>query len=119
MEWRGTRSAPSYRQSRPQLESAGRQAGPPHKKRSSPAPSQSSRPAARWIPAATRLKSVNAVPTSLWCSRPELAGSIERGLPRRDIRALVDQYVGELLNSVDTTPAGVILGCTHAAPTAY
>ena len=44
---------------------------------------------------------------------PELAGSIERGLPRRDIRELVEQYVGELLNSIDTTPDGVILGCTH------
>ena len=44
---------------------------------------------------------------------PELAGSIERGLPRRDIRALVEQYVGELLHSIDTTPDGVILGCTH------
>ena len=44
---------------------------------------------------------------------PELAGSIERGLPRGDIRELVEQYVGELLNSIDTTPDGVILGCTH------
>ena len=44
---------------------------------------------------------------------PDLAGSIERGLPRRDIRALVEQYVGELLNSIDTTPDAVILGCTH------
>jgi len=44
---------------------------------------------------------------------PELAVSIERGLPRRDIRALVEQYVGELLHGIDTTPDGVILGCTH------
>ena len=44
---------------------------------------------------------------------PDLAGSIERGLPSRDIRDLVEQYVGELLNSIDTTPDGVILGCTH------
>src|SRR5512143_716203 len=28
---------------------------------------------------------------------PELAGSIERGLPRQDLRALVDRYVSELL----------------------
>jgi glutamate racemase len=44
---------------------------------------------------------------------PELAGSIEQGLPRRDIRELVEQYVGELLDRADTTPDGVILGCTH------
>ena len=44
---------------------------------------------------------------------PELAGSIERGLPRRDVRELVEQYVGELLNSVATPPDAVILGCTH------
>jgi glutamate racemase len=44
---------------------------------------------------------------------PELAGSIERGLPRREIRELVEQYVGELLNRIGTTPDSVILGCTH------
>jgi glutamate racemase len=44
---------------------------------------------------------------------PELAGSIERGLPRREIRRLVEQYVGELLHRIDTTPDSVILGCTH------
>jgi len=44
---------------------------------------------------------------------PELAGSIERGAARGDIRALVDQYVGELRRRVDTTPDCVILGCTH------
>ena len=44
---------------------------------------------------------------------PKLAGSIERGLPRREIRALVDQYVGELLNGIGAAPDGVILGCTH------
>src|SRR5438552_2188735 len=44
---------------------------------------------------------------------PELAGSIERGLPRHDLRGLVEQYVGELLESIDTTPDAVILGCTH------
>ncbi len=44
---------------------------------------------------------------------PELAGSIERGRPRRQLRALVDQYVGELLTKVGTAPDCVILGCTH------
>lgn len=44
---------------------------------------------------------------------PELAGSIERGLPRGDLRELVGQYVGQLLASSDTTPDSVILGCTH------
>jgi glutamate racemase len=44
---------------------------------------------------------------------PELAGSIERGVPRPDIRELVEHYVGELLSRVDTTPENVILGCTH------
>jgi glutamate racemase len=44
---------------------------------------------------------------------PELAGAIERGLPRRDLQELVEQYVGELLNSIDSTPEAVILGCTH------
>lgn len=44
---------------------------------------------------------------------PELAGSIERGLPRCHLRELVEQYVGELLNSIDTSPDAVILGCTH------
>ena len=44
---------------------------------------------------------------------PDLAGAIERGLPRCDIRALVEQYVGELVNTIDATPDGVILGCTH------
>jgi glutamate racemase len=44
---------------------------------------------------------------------PELAGSIEQGLRRGDIRKLVEKYVGELLERIDTTPDGVILGCTH------
>ena len=44
---------------------------------------------------------------------PELAGSIERGLPRRDIRELVGQYVDQLLNSIGAAPDSVILGCTH------
>ena len=43
----------------------------------------------------------------------ELAGSIERGLPRRDLRAFVDRYTGELLRKLGTAPECVILGCTH------
>jgi glutamate racemase len=44
---------------------------------------------------------------------PELAGSIERGLPRPDLRRLVDRYVSELLSKPGTAPECVILGCTH------
>jgi glutamate racemase len=44
---------------------------------------------------------------------PELAGSIERGLPRHDLQALVDRYVSELLRKLGTAPERVILGCTH------
>jgi glutamate racemase len=44
---------------------------------------------------------------------PDLAGAIEQGRPRREIRALVDQYVSELLRNIDTPPECVILGCTH------
>ena len=44
---------------------------------------------------------------------PELAGSIERGLPRHDLRALVDRYACELLQRLGTAPECVILGCTH------
>lgn len=44
---------------------------------------------------------------------PELAGSIEHGLARHGLRELVEQYVDELLNSIDATPDAVILGCTH------
>jgi glutamate racemase len=44
---------------------------------------------------------------------PELAGSIERGLPRPDLNALVQRYVGELVTKLDTAPECVILGCTH------
>ncbi len=44
---------------------------------------------------------------------PDLAGAIERGAPRREIRALVEQYVGELLRHTATPPECVILGCTH------
>jgi len=44
---------------------------------------------------------------------PDLAGSIERGLPRRDLQALVDRYVNELLQRLGSAPECVILGCTH------
>jgi glutamate racemase len=44
---------------------------------------------------------------------PELAGSIELGLPRRDLHALVDRYVNELLGRLGAAPECVILGCTH------
>jgi len=40
---------------------------------------------------------------------PDLAGSIERGSPRRELEALVERYVSELLSRLDC----VILGCTH------
>ena len=44
---------------------------------------------------------------------PELAGSIERGLPSQDLRALVERYVSELLRKLAAPPECVILGCTH------
>jgi glutamate racemase len=44
---------------------------------------------------------------------PELAGSIERGLARRDLQVLVERYVGELLRKLGASPECVILGCTH------
>ena len=44
---------------------------------------------------------------------PELAGSIERGLPRDDLRVLVERYVEEMLRKLDRSPECVILGCTH------
>jgi glutamate racemase len=44
---------------------------------------------------------------------PELAGSIERGLPKSGLRELVDRYAGELLGKTGTAPDCVILGCTH------
>jgi glutamate racemase len=44
---------------------------------------------------------------------PELAGSIERGLPRHNLHALVDRYVSELLTKLGAAPECVILGCTH------
>lgn len=43
----------------------------------------------------------------------ELAGSIERGLPRHRLRELVNRYVGELLQKRGSAPECVILGCTH------
>jgi glutamate racemase len=44
---------------------------------------------------------------------PDLAGSIELGLPRQDLRTLVDRYVCELLRKLGAAPECVILGCTH------
>lgn len=44
---------------------------------------------------------------------PELAGSIERGLPRQELQALVGRYVNELMRKLDSAPECVILGCTH------
>jgi glutamate racemase len=44
---------------------------------------------------------------------PELAGSIERGLPRQALQALVERYAGELLGRTGAAPECVILGCTH------
>lgn len=44
---------------------------------------------------------------------PDLAGSIERGSPRQQLRTLVERYVDELLNKVGGAPDCVILGCTH------
>ena len=44
---------------------------------------------------------------------PELAASIEHGAPRGELRELVEEYVRQLLSSVDTVPDAVILGCTH------
>ena len=43
----------------------------------------------------------------------ELAGSIERGLPRQELYALVNRYVDELLSRLGRPPECVILGCTH------
>ena len=44
---------------------------------------------------------------------PELAGSIERGLPRRDLQTLVGRYVSDLLERLGAAPDCVILGSTH------
>ena len=44
---------------------------------------------------------------------PELAGSIERGLPRPDLCDLVNRYVTELLEKLGAAPECVILGSTH------
>src|SRR6185312_2084934 len=41
---------------------------------------------------------------------PELAGAIERGMPRCDLQVLVEQYVSELLGKLGTAPGSVILG---------
>jgi glutamate racemase len=44
---------------------------------------------------------------------PDLAGSIERGVPRSKLRELVDRYVGELMTNLGAAPESVILACTH------
>ena len=44
---------------------------------------------------------------------PELAGGIESGVPREDLRVLIESYVRELLRKLGTAPECVILGCTH------
>ena len=42
-----------------------------------------------------------------------LAGLIEQGAPREDLRALVDEHVGALTRRVGRPPDRAILGCTH------
>lgn len=44
---------------------------------------------------------------------PDLAGSIERGAPRGELRSLVERYVSEMLASAGQAPDSVILACTH------
>jgi glutamate racemase len=44
---------------------------------------------------------------------PALAGSIERGLSRAELCAMVDAYVREMLEKVPAPPELVILACTH------
>jgi len=44
---------------------------------------------------------------------PDLAGAIERGLPRNYLRTLVNRNVDQLLTSLGAAPECVILGCTH------
>ncbi len=44
---------------------------------------------------------------------PELAGSIERGLPREYLGEIIDRYVSEILARLGAPPDCVILGCTH------
>jgi glutamate racemase len=43
---------------------------------------------------------------------PELAGVIEQGAPREELRALVEGYVGELRQAAGNSDCA-ILGCTH------
>lgn len=44
---------------------------------------------------------------------PDLASAIEAGAPRRDMQALVRQYVGQMQEHLSEPPDSVILGCTH------
>jgi glutamate racemase len=46
-------------------------------------------------------------------SCPDLAGAIERGLPREHLRALIERYVADLLEKRSVGPGCVILACTH------
>jgi glutamate racemase len=46
-------------------------------------------------------------------SCPDLAGCIERGVPRSELRVMVERYVGELLGKTGGRPDAVILACTH------
>jgi glutamate racemase len=46
---------------------------------------------------------------------PDLAGAIERGAPREDLRAMIMKYAVDLEKNhlLGKTPSSVILGCTH------
>lgn len=44
---------------------------------------------------------------------PELAGSIEAGVPRDRLQEMIERHVGELLTRLGTAPDSVILACTH------
>ena len=62
-------------------------------------------------PAEIRKRAPKATVVQQAC--PELAGSIEAGVPRDRLREMVEQYVGELLTKLGTAPDSVILACTH------
>jgi len=55
-------------------------------------------------------------PETVFLERDEIdrtLARLESGLPRRDLHALVDRYVGELLRELGAAPECVVLGCTH------
>jgi glutamate racemase len=62
-------------------------------------------------PAEIRKRVPNARVVQQAC--PELAGSIEAGVPRDRLREMVERYVGELLAKLGAAPDSVILACTH------